>query len=60
MKATLKPLHGMVRTLAFAIVRQVLALVGLGPSPDAKDLEIAVLRHQLTVLRGSVALGVAA
>jgi hypothetical protein len=44
-----------VRTLAFAIVRQVLALVGLGPSPDAKDLEIAVLRHQLAVLRRQVA-----
>jgi hypothetical protein len=25
-------------------------LVGLGPRPDAKDVEIAVLRHQLMVL----------
>jgi hypothetical protein len=33
-----------VRTLAFMIARQVLCLVGLGPSPDAKDVEIAVLR----------------
>jgi hypothetical protein len=43
-----------VRTLAFMIVRQVLCLVGLGPSPDAKDVEIAVLRHQLLVLRRQV------
>src|SRR5256885_15325699 len=43
-----------VRTLAFMVVRQVLALVRLGPSPDAKDVEIAVLRHQLAVLRGQV------
>jgi hypothetical protein len=44
-----------VRTLAFMIVRQVLSLVGVGPSPDAKDVEIAVLRHQLLVLRRQVA-----
>jgi putative transposase len=44
-----------VRTLAFMIVRQVLGLVGLGQSPDAKDVEIAVLRHQLLVLRRQVA-----
>jgi putative transposase len=44
-----------VRTLAFVIVRQALCLVGLGPSPDAKDVEIAVLRHQLLVLRRQVA-----
>ena len=44
-----------VRTLAFMIVRQVLSLVGLGRSPDAKDVEIAVLRHQLAVLRREVA-----
>jgi len=43
------------RTLAFMIVRQVLGLVGLGPPPDAKDVEIAVLRHQLLVLRRQVA-----
>ena len=36
-------------------LRQVLGLVGLGPSPDAKDVEIAVLRHQLVVLRRQVA-----
>jgi hypothetical protein len=44
-----------VRTLAFRIVRQVLGLIGLGPSVDAKDVEIAVLRHQLLVLRREVA-----
>src|SRR5262245_47016834 len=40
-----------VRTLAFIVVRRVLGLVGLGSSPDAKDVEIAVLRHQLMVVR---------
>jgi len=49
-----------VRTLVFILVRQVLGLVGLGPSPDAKDVEIAVLRHQLIVLRRQVARPVAA
>src|SRR3954466_7919097 len=43
-----------VRTLALVIVRRVLGLVGLGPTPDAKDIEIAVLRHQLMVLRRQV------
>src|SRR5919107_5337544 len=40
-----------VRTLVFVLVRRVVGLVGLGPAPDAKDIEIAVLRHQLMVLR---------
>jgi hypothetical protein len=44
-----------VRTLAFVIVRRLLGLVGLGPARDAKDVEIAVLRHQLVVLRRRVA-----
>src|SRR6266508_2779265 len=44
-----------VPTLAFLIVRRVLGLIGLGPAPDAKDVEIAVLRHQLVVLRRQVA-----
>jgi putative transposase len=41
--------------LAFVVVRQFLALVGMGPSPDARDVEIAVLRHQLAVLHRQVA-----
>jgi transposase len=44
-----------VRTLAFVVVRRLRGLVGLGPAPDAKDVEIAVLRHQLVVLRRQVA-----
>jgi hypothetical protein len=44
-----------IQTLAFVIVRRVLGLVGLGPAPDARDVEIAVLRHQLMVVRRQVA-----
>jgi hypothetical protein len=44
-----------VRTLAFVIVRRVVGLICLGPAPDAKDMEIAVLRHQLLVVRRQVA-----
>jgi hypothetical protein len=40
-----------VRTLAFVIVRRVLGLIGLGPTPDAKDVKMVVLRHQLMVVR---------
>jgi putative transposase len=40
----------LVATLGFVIVRGTLGLVGLGPTPHAKDVEIAVLRHQLAVL----------
>jgi putative transposase len=43
-----------VRTLVFVLVRRVLGVVGLGPAPDAEDIEIAVLRHQLMVLRRQV------
>jgi hypothetical protein len=39
-----------VRTLGFVIVRGLLGLVGFGPTPETKDVEIAVLRHQLAVL----------
>ena len=44
-----------VRALAFVVVQRVVGLVGLGPSSDDKDVEIAVLRHQLLVLRRRVA-----
>jgi putative transposase len=43
-----------VRTLAFLVLRQVLGLVGRGQSADAKDVEIAVLRHQLAVLHRQI------
>jgi hypothetical protein len=46
---------GMASTLAFLLVRHVLRLIGLGPKPDDKDVEIAVLRHQLAVLHRQVA-----
>src|SRR5438128_5819477 len=46
---------GMASTIVFLVVRHVLRLVGLGPKPDEKDVEIAVLRHQLAVLRRQVA-----
>jgi hypothetical protein len=43
-----------VRTLAFMVIRRVFDLVGVDPWPDAKDVEIAVLRHQLVGLEYSV------
>jgi putative transposase len=43
------------RTLAFLALRRILGMVGCGPTPDAKDVEIAVLRHQLAVVRRQVA-----
>ena len=44
-----------VQTLAFLIVGRLVGLVGLTPSADSKNVEIAVLRHQLLVLRRQVA-----
>src|ERR1700704_2107058 len=46
---------GIASTLAFLLARHVLRLIGLGPKPDDKDVEIAVLRHQLAVLHRQVA-----
>jgi hypothetical protein len=46
---------GMASTLVFLLVRHALRLVALGPTPDDKDVEIAVLRHQLAVVRRQVA-----
>ena len=45
----------MIGTVVFMVVRRILAVAGVGPRADAKDIEIAVLRHQLTVLRRQVA-----
>jgi putative transposase len=44
-----------VRTLAFLVLRRFLGVVDCGQTPDAKDVEIAVLRHQLAVVRRQVA-----
>jgi len=45
----------LMRTVAFLVVRRVLGWVALGRALDAKDVEIAVLRHQLMVLQRQVA-----
>ena len=41
-------------SVTLLLVRRLLDLLHLGPSPDEKDVEITVLRHQLAVLRLSV------
>jgi putative transposase len=43
-----------VRTVGFLVLRRFLGVVGGGRVLDAKDVEIAVLRHQLAVLRRQV------
>jgi putative transposase len=41
-------------TLSFLVLRRVLGVLRLGPTGDGKDVEIAVLRHQLAVLQRQV------
>ena len=40
-----------VRTVALMALRRLLGVLGLGPTPDANEVEIVVLRHQLAVLQ---------
>ena len=41
-------------SITFLLVRKLLGLVGIGPSPDEKDVDIAVLPHQLAVRKRQV------
>jgi len=42
------------RTPGFLVVWRILGVLGLGRPPDEKDVEIAVLRHQVAVLKRQV------
>jgi hypothetical protein len=46
-----RPAFVVVRTLALMMVRRVLGLLDCGPTPEADEVEPAVLHHQLAVLR---------
>ena len=41
--------------ITFLLIRKLLLLLGIGPTPDEKDVEIAVLRPQLSVMHRQVA-----
>jgi hypothetical protein len=43
-----------VQAVALMALRRLLRVLGLGPTPDANEVEIAVLRHQLAVLQRQV------
>jgi len=46
---------GMGCSVTFLLVRRLLDLLRFGPAPDQKDIQIAVLQHQVAVLRRQVA-----
>src|ERR1700704_6451893 len=41
-------------SVSFLVLGRVLGVLRLGPRPDDKDVEIAVLRHQLAILKRQV------
>jgi transposase InsO family protein len=43
------------QTVGLLVLRRLVGWLGLGSSPDAKDVELAVVRHQLVVLQRQVA-----